>query len=1377
MNICLSCEGVTATTAKRCGHCGAFLLPLDDVHFPTRRGEADAGHPMLGAVVDGKYRLEGVLGRGGLGTVFQAEHAGSLMKVAVKLLHPRFSERPEYQKALLPEARRAATVTNERCARLLDVGETADGGTYLAMELVDGDTLDTLVKSGPVAPSHAVDILVDIAEALVAIHEVGLVHCDLAPRNVMVSQRSSGLVAKVLDFGIARSVSVTAGERLEHGEFRGFANPAFSAPEQLAGQDVDPRADLYSLGALGWFLLTGKPPIEEGDSSRAARAAVAGELVDWPGVSGVPRRLQRLLQRCLALDPGARPVSAAAVRRELITIAGTRRPALTRLAVFALAVAAVLTVAVSFAGQEAYLQSVGGPLVLSERTSIDVVHLQSRQLETVQLRFGGFRADRLRLDIARDGTVLRQWPLGPQVDANQETLTLSVAQPEWQRALQSILDSSRDNAVDLTFVVPGRPPLGTCRVRLDDDPPALELTLNDPDTAGISAGTVAQWQVDDRTGLVEARLVVELEGGRTFGFDLPVASAGGGEVALGRDLATRIDEVRSSGSGAIRIVAADLAGNVANRIVHEFDWLDVRAPSVQDVTGPTGEDYLPSVSGRIRMRVQLSAPEPGSRLVVRNVDGSEVARRQLEEASVCVLEIDADAPEVGPPSASKRYEFEVVDPVGNRSTRTVTCAVRDSSIGLQFLGDGLSFVTVGEELVIGPDGADATLRCSPLYRVATMRIESENAAAQKATIDFRAQPGTTAVTFGSVPPGRHRLAIELTESAGDGALRVREWLPLRVLPPAIEVHIAPPASRFLAGLVRAGVLAEAGDGYREGNGWGLDPDLRTYVRGSVWTGFTLGPIPLPMVADPSDPLLPELRPLPGHNVLALDLVDVLDRDVRVLVGDAAPPRRLVGGRSVDVIAEFFWHNEPPVAVGEELLVEHGQPARLRLRFPLPYDERDALRLSLSENELLPVGIESEGAGDDRSIATYEIPFEIWRSAAGLVDTPRERFADQLQRPVEISVETPVERYDLRLSLRTTRSTLRAVELGELADVPAALADLRLLPLLAPTGPFPEPVPDGAPPRALYRPQVAAAVRNIHDLVLQDRELTAEQAVAIVDVGLARRGDLPASSLVHVADPLQHERLTARALLPESARRGRPGAPLTGIDFYQAYTLCRLLGVAVAGDPELFRLPFGVELELAAFGTVPTSACNGPAARGQPVSMPAFRAARTRLSIGRAPTVAESLRAGDVAPGAAGGEFVGLDFGVREWVGDLPHVPEQKSLLEEWIGDHESHVARVAGFADGTKMPPAELAGPLRTFGVVRGLALGEVAGLLAASGQRLEPMGLTTVPASVPGVLRSEQLRRDGRDLLADRPDPRLQVVGLRVAGTTAFVARLRGLE
>ncbi|MCA8953302.1 MAG: hypothetical protein KDE27_27570, partial [Planctomycetes bacterium] len=647
--------------------------------------------------------------------------------------------------------------------------------------------------------------------------------------------------------------------------------------------------------------------------------------------------------------------------------------------------------------------------------------------------------------------------------------------------------------------------------------------------------------------------------------------------------------------------------------------------------------------------------------------------------------------------------------------------------------------------------------------------------------------GRALVVFPPMPPGSYELEVDLEEHGVAAAPSVREKLRLRVLPAAIELRIAKAQSRFLPGVERAGVLQRVGDGYREGQGWALDRELARYVRGTLFVGYgaeTLVPTPLPSPSGPAVPFLPEIVPLPGYNLLAVALTDVLGRDVRVLVGDSPPGQRTFEGRTVDVVAEFYWHDQPPEPIGEELLVEYGQPARLRLRLPLPYVESDRpdLRLGLSESEVVASRVESDG--DGAAIATFELPFEVWRAAARLRDEPREAFAAQLARSVDVSVRTPVGRYDLALAFRTVRSTLRPITLSEIGEasvgvLPAALAGIRLVPVLAPAGPFVEPVPSTAPPRALFRPQVAVAVRNLPDLLLQDHELTIAEAAAIVQIGTARAGAIAPARLVHADDPLGPGRLEAENLLPgDIAVRGpRAGElPATGLDFFQAYTCCRLLGVALAGDPELFRLPMGCELELAAFGEGRARACNGPAAAGRPLAMAAFLAAAEKLAHGEVASVAATVAAGDLGIGGLA-PIAGLDFGVREWVGDLPHIDRNELLLKEWIADHEGHLARVAGFASGQLAPPADLADRLRTVGVVRGLALGEVEGLLQPSGQRLDPGVSAVVPASVPGVLRTEQLRRDGRDFLSRGADARLARVGFRVAGTAALIARIRGLR
>ncbi|MCA8966189.1 MAG: serine/threonine protein kinase, partial [Planctomycetes bacterium] len=599
MKICLGCEGVTQAASVRCNTCGAWLVPTEDVHYPTRRGEGEGGNPFLGSVIDGKYRLQTVLGRGGLGTVFGAQHTGSLLPVALKLLHPRFAEQREYRSALLTEARRAASVMHERCARLLDVGETDDGVAYLAMELVDGDTLEEIVRSGPLPPGHAVEILAQVVEALVAIHGAGMVHCDLSPRNVMVAARDGRLRVKVLDFGIARTISMTGGERTAQNDLTGFFNPVFSAPEVLVGTGVDARADFYSLGMLARLLLTGVLP---GGQQGAERT------VAFP--RGVPRRLARLVQRCLSRDPKERPSSARWIDRELAIVRGAHRPPAQRLALASLAVAVIANLLGNEPGPAPFLRTrAGNNLELVAPGVASVVQCKTgHQLDTMSFYFGGFSADDLSLEISRQGLRLLRLELHPEVETSGDALVLATAQPAWQQALTAIAKSSAEGPVDISFVVPGAGSLGDARVRIDDEPPQLQWQLN-PAADGdheLTSRTVLTWRANDNVEVASVRVEVALPKGGPQGFDLDGAT---GEFALGEALAARAPEVAPLGPIEVHVVAVDTAGLRSNVEPLRVAAADFAAPFVAEVTGPGGESYVPCLSGRARLRLQLSAFE------------------------------------------------------------------------------------------------------------------------------------------------------------------------------------------------------------------------------------------------------------------------------------------------------------------------------------------------------------------------------------------------------------------------------------------------------------------------------------------------------------------------------------------------------------------------------------------------------------------------------------------------------------------------------------------------------------------------------------------------------------------------------------------------
>lgn len=260
--------------------------------------------------------------------------------------------------------------------------------------------------------------------------------------------------------------------------------------------------------------------------------------------------------------------------------------------------------------------------------------------------------------------------------------------------------------------------------------------------------------------------------------------------------------------------------------------------------------------------------------------------------------------------------------------------------------------------------------------------------------------------------------------------------------------------------------------------------------------------------------------------------------------------------------------------------------------------------------------------------------------------------------------------------------------------------------------------------------------------------------------------------MHRDDPLGESRLQSGNLLPALA--GAPDdASLNGVDFFAAWTLTRLLGVVVAADPEAFRLPLGCELDLAAFGAAKQSACHGAAAHGGAVRMGPFLAPGS----GEPPwvgAVAERA-AGDVVPTPFGVSFVGLDFGVREWVLDLPNVLAAKELLFEWLSDRDVHLGKVLGRASGAGEPLPDLVAAACHLGSVRGLAFGHRSGLVERSGSPLDPLLYATVPPHVPGVLRTEQLRRDGRDLLTGGAAARLPWVGMRVVGVAERLTGLRG--
>ncbi len=269
--------------------------------------------------VAGRYRIERTLGRGGMATVFLARDAELHRRVAVKVLAGDLSGDGAFRNRFLRESRLAARLSHPNVVQVFDAGE-ADGQPYIVMEYVPGETVaDLLARRTKVSPAEAVALVADACDGLQHAHEHGLVHRDVKPQNLLV--REDGCV-KVTDLGIARTADST--RLTQHGTILGTA--AYLSPEQAAGKEVTAAADLYSLGAVLYELLTGRTPYEFSSLAELAAKQSSGEIVPPRDLDPtISDRLEAVVMRCLARDPSFRPDSATELAAELRAALDDRR--------------------------------------------------------------------------------------------------------------------------------------------------------------------------------------------------------------------------------------------------------------------------------------------------------------------------------------------------------------------------------------------------------------------------------------------------------------------------------------------------------------------------------------------------------------------------------------------------------------------------------------------------------------------------------------------------------------------------------------------------------------------------------------------------------------------------------------------------------------------------------------------------------------------------------------------------------------------------------------------------------------------------------------------------------------------------------------------
>ncbi|MHB1225354.1 MAG: serine/threonine-protein kinase, partial [Gemmatimonadaceae bacterium] len=313
-----------STAGRTCPQCGSHYA--GDMMFCPRDGTAlrvaRTTSSLVGSIIAERYHVLDVLGEGGMGRVYLAEHVKIRRRCALKVMSEQLSRDVDAVGRFVREAENAARVAHPNVAAVYDFGETPDGQAYLAMELVDGESLSEVlrVNGGLLPPPRAAEVARQVALGLAAAHELGIVHRDLKPDNVMVTRGRDGRdLVKVVDFGIAKAEHAEGQQITRTGLVIG--TPEYMSPEQLLGEPLDGRSDLYSLGCILYRMLTGRAPFATGGGEAVlARLTVAPE----PPSAVEPRltpAFDAVTMLALAAQPERRVQSAQALAGMLAPLA------------------------------------------------------------------------------------------------------------------------------------------------------------------------------------------------------------------------------------------------------------------------------------------------------------------------------------------------------------------------------------------------------------------------------------------------------------------------------------------------------------------------------------------------------------------------------------------------------------------------------------------------------------------------------------------------------------------------------------------------------------------------------------------------------------------------------------------------------------------------------------------------------------------------------------------------------------------------------------------------------------------------------------------------------------------------------------------------
>lgn len=318
MPTCPACRSEFQEGSRFCPSCGAAALAAG----------VEPADPWVGQVVNRKFRIESLLGQGGMGRVYKATHTTLDRPVVLKMLHRNLTSDPSVVGRFQREAKAASRLVNPHSIQVLDFGEAEDGTLFMAMEYLPGRDLGAiLAKEGALPEERIVRLGAQILEALGEAHARGIIHRDLKPENVMVEdRRNEPDHVTVLDFGIAKISDPGPGEGTLTQAGLVCGTPQYMSPEQARGLELDPRSDLYAMGIILYQMATGLLPFESDTAVGYLTKHIAEPPLPmrerYPGLAISPR-LEALIGKALSKDPAGRPSTADAMRADLLACGRT----------------------------------------------------------------------------------------------------------------------------------------------------------------------------------------------------------------------------------------------------------------------------------------------------------------------------------------------------------------------------------------------------------------------------------------------------------------------------------------------------------------------------------------------------------------------------------------------------------------------------------------------------------------------------------------------------------------------------------------------------------------------------------------------------------------------------------------------------------------------------------------------------------------------------------------------------------------------------------------------------------------------------------------------------------------------------------------------